>query len=310
MNNYKKYLKYKYKYYALKKQIGGNVMEILYDNKPITINDESKDYYNAQIKGYETQTITEKDTTKTEEFIKDLIIYYILNTHTNSYNHACPNIKIEIDKINPKVLIDSQIDSSKAGINNHYTAYRYLYRQSKRKQANDSVTYFAEVPCGNPIDDQSLMDRAMAFGKNIRDTITYFQTTEKNMWEFITDDNIFTKIKESYKTIARERKDSKSLQHKVLLSDIFFWYVMINKMFINKIVFLKKFEPNFVLTKYSGSWEASSIKQQTLEADRQLRRQLSTRLNNFQPPLAPPPPSQPTVKDKEHQFNPFGMVPE
>jgi hypothetical protein len=285
MNNYKKYLKYKYKYYALKKQIGGNDMKIKYDNNPITITDKSKDDYKTKIQQYELSNITD-----TETFIKDLIIYYILNTHTNSHNYMCPNIIIDIEKINPQVFIDRH----KPGLNTHNIAYRYLYRQSTHKQAKDDVTYLAEEPCGNPIGEATIGKRAKEIYQNIIGTIKSLHATEAEyIMNFFTEKNIFTNIKERYKTIAEERKVSKSTQHNVLLSDIFFWYVIINKMFTNKIEFFKKYEPNFIETPYSGSWEASSIKQQTLAADR--------RLNNFHPPPAPPAPHASLRKAPSHK---------
>jgi hypothetical protein len=277
MNNYKKYLKYKYKYYALKKQIGGNDI-ITYGDTTIKIDTNSKnDYY---------KKIHDNKSKSDEEFIKDLIIYYILNTHTNSHNYICPDIKIEIDKINPDNLMKTHEDKS---LNNHNTAYRYSYTQSQYKPAKNSVSTLAEEPCGKPIKEQSLMDRAIVTFNNIQNTLKQSNTSISSIFKNIktyTFEEIKNKIQARYDTIARERNESNRKQHNVLLSDIFFWYVMINKMFIDKIFFFKQFEPNFIETLYSGSWEASSIKQQTLAADKQQLNDLYTK------PLqhAPPPP--------------------
>jgi hypothetical protein len=289
MNNYKKYLKYKYKYYALKKQIGGNGMKITYNhNKPIIINENSKnDYY---------KKIHDNKSKSDEEFIKDLIIYYILNTHTNSHNYMCPDIKIEIDKINPEILSRKQKDTS---LNQHHIAYRYSYTQSQLKPAKDHVTPLAEEPCGKPIKEQSLMDRAIETFNNIQDTIKQSNISISSILKNIksyTVDEIKNKIQTRYNTIAQEQRDYKSTQHRVLLSDIFFWYVMINKMFIDKIDFFKKFEPKFIETPYSGSWEASSIKQQIL-ADIQLDKNLSKPL-----PQAPRPPQPKETDSEPHPF--------
>ena len=295
MNNYKKYLKYKYKYlyfkykyYALKKQIGGNGI-ITYGDTTIKIDTNSKnDYYNK---------IHDNKSKSDEEFIKDLIIYYILNTHTNSHNYMCPDIKIEIDKINPEILIIKQKDKS---LNQHHIAYKYsyIYIESQHKLAKNIVTNLAEVPCGNPIGEQSLMKRAKEIYQNIIGTIQKLQTTETSIWAAITTSDIIKKIQARYNTIAQERQNSKSTKYHVLLSDIFFWYVMINKMFIDKINFFKEFEPKFIETLYSGSWEASSTKQQTLaviQQDKDLSKSL---------PQAPRAPQSTESYDHPYSVNP------
>ncbi len=289
MNNYKKYLKYKYKYYALKKQIGGNGI-ITYGDTTIKIDTNSKnDYYNK---------IHDNKSKSDEEFIKDLIIYYILNTHTNSHNYMCPDIKIEIDKINPEILSRKQKDTS---LNQHHIAYRYSYTQSQLKPAKDHVTPLAEEPCGKPNKEQSLMDRAIETFRNIEATIRHSNTSISSIFKNIktyTFEEIKNKIQERYVTIATERTDSKRPQYNVLLSDIFFWYVLINKMFIDKIKFFQKFEPHFIETLYSGSWEAASIKQQTLAADKRQLNDLYTKPLQHAPPPPPPPHASETSYSK------------
>jgi sensor c-di-GMP phosphodiesterase-like protein len=192
-------------------------------------------------------------------------------------------------------LIIKQKDKS---LIQHHIAYTYSYTQSQHKPAKDHVTPLAEEPCGKPIKEQSLIDRARETFKNIQDTLEQSNISISSIFKNIktyTFEEIKNKIQARYETIATERKDYKSPKHNVLLSDIFFWYVLINKMFIDKINFFQNFEPNFIETPYSGNWEASSIKQQTLENIRQ---------EKF---LSKPLPQAPQATETESYVHPFGV---
>jgi hypothetical protein len=217
------------------------------------------------------------------------------------------------------------------GHNAHNIAYTYTYLYTEDTQSNNSVTYLDKVPCGKPIDDLSLWERAKIIYKNIRDTLI---KTSHDIEE-VSIGNIFTNIKNRYDKVAQKRKEKrikdKTPEYDVLLSDIFFWYVVIKNMFTNKNSFFVQFEPNYIGTLYTSNWEHTTIKHQILaniQTIKALKRsgplpsvpshppQKSNGIHPLRPLRSPPPPPVPRqppsdidlkFTDEEHQHNPHAV---
>jgi len=105
MNNYKKYLKYKYKYYALKKQIGGGKVTITrltdYDAPSSLKLETYDDKVRNDFKPYSARAILDrlqKDPRIVPNKLYNANISEILNNHTGFIIETNDNLKKDIEE--------------------------------------------------------------------------------------------------------------------------------------------------------------------------------------------------------------------
>lgn len=223
MNNYNKYLKYKHKYYALKKQIGGAPEE--FDPHKLDHTEQKNTHLAILLKPDDIDIAT---------FIKSLIKYYILNVHVNEKNHLCPDIKkYNIPTLNNKAVpelvlqyynIDEELSLQEI------LAYTYEYTPLKGTVRSNQVASTTIIPCnekGYVINDNiitTIRKKIIAIKETINESEFTISNIVHNLQKHPLKD-IYIKLNQRYNdNLQLAKSKNTAVTFSVYFSDIIHWY--------------------------------------------------------------------------------------